>query len=165
MERDTELESPERIERGYDSGLTGFFRSVGKSSIGSETDGDCVSYAAAFYDTIECDGLFAVFIPSRDDAPAPMHVVVSIDGEYYDGTGRRDETALIENMEDIFWSRWPDEAQRIDGNSADFYSEVYSHVEENMIRITYDELTEYETFSPSVYNDVKGKIAMFLPED
>lgn len=78
-----------------------FIERISVNGKGRPLFGDCLTYACAFDKALDGDGVFCIFIPSREDSDGPMHAAVKIDSAYYDARGEvgRDQMILTQYQE------------------------------------------------------------------
>lgn len=136
-----------------------FFRHIGNSSKGLAVSGDCVSYAAGFYDCIECDSIYGTFLPDAECADAPTHVVVLIDNRYFDGRGMKTRDQIIELAGNIFCEDWPRRVRKL---KEDEEHTIYEYVENQANRIDRNWLDKYPNYNHNIYLSVKYTIKKTL---
>lgn len=136
-----------------------FFEHIGNECEGLAVSGDCVSYAAAFYDCLECDSLYGTFLPDVECAEAPMHVVVLIGDRHFDGRGMKTRDQIIDSAVDIFYEDWPRRARRVE---KDEKHTVDEYVEKQAGRIERDWIDHYPNYNQDVYLSVKSTIEQTL---
>lgn len=125
-----------------------FVERVGVNANGKPLFGDCVSYACAYDHVLDGDGIFCIFIPSREISDGPMHAAVKIGSKYYDARGEVQKDEMIMTQYQEMRSEYKEYIREND------IENLYSYVSDQCYLLDMSECVQFSNFNIDLYEDI-----------
>lgn len=126
-----------------------FIQRISVNGEGRPLFGDCLTYACAFNEALNGDGIFCIFIPSRADSDGPMHAAVKIDSSYYDARGKVEKDQMILTQYQEMRDAYKKYIRREGINEG-----VYQHVVDQSYLLDVEECGEMSNYDEDLFEEI-----------
>lgn len=141
--------NPDKIISESSVTIEDFIKVVATNAPGNPIMGECLTYAVAFNDIFDGNGVFCIYVPDMESAESPMHTTVVIGDDHYDGRGKTSRNRILQEQYDVMRS---DYKKYINQNQIN--NSLYQHLENNTEIIDSKSAKSKPIFSPDKYKQI-----------